>query len=429
MSFDSLGLSKAILDNVAREGYTSPTPIQTRAIPTVLEGRDVLGLAQTGTGKTAAFSLPVLDAFARAGQRKKTKGPQILILTPTRELALQVAEAFSTYGRGLGVRITSVFGGVGQRPQVDALRRGVDVLVATPGRLIDLMDQGLASLDEVGLLILDEADRMLDMGFIRPIQKIVGRISRERQTLLFSATMPASIRSLANDLLIDPVEVSVAPKVKTAPKVDQELYHVGQKSKIALLQTVLSGADVERAIVFTRTKRGADRLAKKVAPGIEAAVIHGNKSQNARTRALDGFRSGTTKVLIATDVAARGIDVDDISHVVNFDLPNEPESYVHRIGRTGRAGATGIAVSFCDPSERGYLRDIERLTKKSIPVRRDHPYADTEKAPEEKPPVPGRNQPSRGPRSANPQPRRGPSPGRTGRGVPVGRAGRRRTRK
>lgn len=410
MRFEDLGLDDVLLKNVSREGYTSPTPIQARAIPPILEGRDLLGLAQTGTGKTAAFALPVLHAFARRGDAPRRRDPSVLVLAPTRELVGQVAEAFRTYGSGLGVRTIEVYGGVGQGPQVKAFQRGVDVVVATPGRLIDLLDQRHARLGSVELLILDEADRMLDMGFIQPIRKIVSHIPRDRQSLLLSATMPKAIRTLADDLLVDPVEVAVEPKVKTAPKIEQALYHVPNASKPDLLREVLSGPDVERVIVFTRTKRGADRLATKLGrSSIDTAVIHGNKSQNARTRALDAFRKGRTRVLIATDVAARGIDVDQVSHVVNFDLPNEPESYVHRIGRTGRAGATGIALSFCDPSERDYLRDIEKHTRKSLAVRRDHPFASVEQAPAEAPPQPGAR--SRGPRPSRP----GPSPGSRGR--------------
>ena len=425
MRFDELGLTPALLKTLDSLGYDNPTPIQAQAIPPVLKGRDVLGLAQTGTGKTAAFALPVLDAFARAGRPPKgARGPRILVLAPTRELASQVHDAFGEYGRGLGVRSAVIFGGVNQHRQVQALQRGVDVLVACPGRLLDLMGQGHVRLDEVQLLILDEADRMLDMGFIQPIRKIVGKLRSDRQSLLFSATMAKEIKGLANEILRDPVEVSITPKVTTAPKVEQILFHVEKTAKPDLLKSLLTTDEVERAVVFTRTKRGADRLAKKLGRTRvgEPAVIHGNKSQNARTRALDGFRNGSTRILIATDVAARGIDVDAVSHVVNFDLPNEAESYVHRIGRTGRAGASGIAMSFCDPSERGYLRDIEKLTRKSIPVRRDHAWADAEKSPEQQPEKPGAN---RGPR-----PGRGQSPGRhqgasggPGRGPGGGRPG------
>ncbi|HJL40999.1 MAG TPA: DEAD/DEAH box helicase [Myxococcales bacterium LLY-WYZ-16_1] len=424
MQFEDLGLHDALLHSVRAQGFTAPTPIQERAIPHVLQGRDLLGLAQTGSGKTAAFALPSLQAMLEPSGRGRRRDPRVLVLAPTRELVSQVAETFRTHGKDLGVRTTVIFGGVGQRPQVDALRKGTDVVVATPGRLLDLLGQGLIRLDAVGLLILDEADRMLDMGFIRPIRKIVSHLPAERQSLMFSATMPDSIRALADELLSDPAEVAVQPKAKTAPKIEQALYHVGQESKVDLLQQLLSDPDVERAIVFTRTKRGADRLAQKLGrTSIEAAVIHGNKSQNARTRALEAFRRGRTRVLVATDVAARGIDVEQVSHVVNFDLPNEPESYVHRIGRTGRAGATGVALSFCDPSERGYLKDIEKLTHRSIPVRRDHPFASVEDARTELPPKPGgqRPGPSRGgpsrrsARSSVPGRRTAPSRSRAGR--------------
>jgi ATP-dependent RNA helicase RhlE len=410
LRFEDLGLHEVLLKNVLAQGYTAPTPIQAQAIPPIMAGRDLLGLAQTGTGKTAAFALPVLHAFAQARGAPRRRTPKVLVLAPTRELVGQVAEAFDTYGQGLGVRTTIIYGGVGQGPQVKALQRGVDVIVAAPGRLLDLMGQGYVRLDSVELLVLDEADRMLDMGFIKPIQRIVSELPRDRQSLLLSATMPASIRSLARELLVDPVEVAVEPKVKTAPKIEQSLYHVSQASKPDLLRTVLSAPDVDRAIVFTRTKRGADRLATKLErTSIQAVVIHGNKSQNARLRALDAFRRGRSRVLIATDVAARGIDIDLVSHVVNFDLPNEAESYVHRIGRTGRAGASGQALSFCDPSERGYLKDIEKLTKRSIPVRRDHPFATAENAPTQPPPQPGGGRPSGGKPGGNGR-ARGPRP-------------------
>ncbi len=375
MRFEDLGLHEALLKNVLGQGFETPTPIQAQAIPPILDGRDVLGTAQTGTGKTAAFSLPLLNAFASANKRPGPRAPKVLVLAPTRELVGQVAAAFKTFGRGLGVRTTVIYGGVGQGPQVKALERGVDVVVATPGRLLDLIGQGHCRLGSVDRLVLDEADRMLDMGFIKPIQQIVSHLPHDRQGLLFSATMPKAMRALANDLLANPIKVAVEPKVKTAPRIAQMLYHVNQASKTDLLRQVLAAPEIDRVIVFTRTKRGADRLATKLGrASIEAAVIHGNKSQNARTRALDSFRQGKRRVLIATDVAARGIDVEQVSHVVNFDLPNEPESYVHRIGRTGRAGADGIAVSFCDPSERDYLKSIERLTKRPIPVQHDHPF-------------------------------------------------------
>ncbi|MEM7677853.1 MAG: DEAD/DEAH box helicase, partial [Myxococcota bacterium] len=370
MLFEDLGLDTVLLKNVADQGYTSSTPIQAKAIPPLLKGRDLLGLAQTGTGKTAAFALPVLQRLSKAPRPSRGRAPRALVLAPTRELVGQIADAFGVYGRGLGIRATIVFGGVNQNPQIQALRRGVDIVVATPGRLLDLLGQGHVSLDAVSLLVLDEADRMLDMGFIKPIRQIASRLPPKRQSLLFSATMPKAMRKLADELLVDPVEVSIAPKMVAAPRIEQSILHVDRKFKPDILRDMLSAPDVERAIVFTRTKHGADRLAKKLGrSSTEAVVIHGNKSQNARNRALDAFRSGKTRVLIATDVVARGIDVDQVSHVINFDLPNDPESYVHRIGRTGRAGATGTAVSLCDPSERDYLKSIEKLTKRAIPVR------------------------------------------------------------
>ena len=381
LRFDDLGLHDSLLKNIQAEGFAQPTPIQARAIPPVLEGRDLLGLAQTGTGKTAAFALPVLHILGERQASSKHRNPRVLVLAPTRELVNQVADAVKTFSHGLGVRTTMIFGGVAQGRQVKALERGVDVIVATPGRLLDLMGQGHVRLDSVEVLVLDEADRMLDMGFIKPIRQIVSHLPRDRQNLLFSATMPKAMRDLARELLVNPVQVAVEPKVKTAPRIEQALYHVHQASKPDLLRQVIAAPDVERVIVFTRTKRGADRLATKLGrSSIDAAVIHGNKSQNARTRALDAFRKGKKRVLIATDVAARGIDVEQVSHVVNFDLPNEPESYVHRIGRTGRAGAAGVAVSFCDPSERIYLRSIEKLTKRAIPVNKDHPFASAAEA-------------------------------------------------
>ncbi len=387
LQFAELGLNPTLLNNLQRQGYTKPTPIQARSIPSLIAGRDLLGLAQTGTGKTAAFALPMLHALAKRPLRStKRRAPRALVLAPTRELAGQVQASIEAYGRGLGLDSAVIFGGVGQGAQVAKLKAGIDILVATPGRLLDLFSQGHLRLDAVEILVLDEADRMLDMGFIKPIRQIVEKLSTRRQSLLFSATMPRAIRGLAQELLDAPVEVSVAPKVATTPLVDQYVCFVDQNDKPSLLAHVLAQPDAERVIVFTRTKRGADRVAKKMSRvDIEAAVIHGNKSQNARVRALDSFKSGRVRVLVATDVAARGIDVDGVSHVVNFDLPNEPESYVHRIGRTGRAGATGLALSFCDDSERPYLQAIERLAKKKL-TRLDLPAALAEtRAPTDRP--------------------------------------------
>jgi ATP-dependent RNA helicase RhlE len=373
--FAGLGLSPSLLRAIMEEGYTTPTPIQRQAIPVVAQGRDLLGCAQTGTGKTAAFALPLLHRLAEPG-RGRAKGPAVLVLAPTRELALQISESFQTYGRHLPFRCAVVFGGVSQKNQVAALRRGVDILVATPGRLLDLMGQGCVPLKDVQALVLDEADRMLDMGFIDPIRRVLRELPAKRQNLLFSATMPGPIAALAAQILRNPAEVRVAPVATTADNVSQWVLFVRQTEKRALLRETLRDPAMNRVIVFTRTKAGANRVARDLeAAGIRAEAIHGNKSQNARQNALAAFRDGSVRVLVATDIAARGIDVDGITHVVNFELPNEPESYVHRIGRTARAGAKGVALAFCDASERTYLRDIERLTKVKIQVVADHPYA------------------------------------------------------
>ncbi len=370
--FADLNLAPALLRALTDEGYETPTPIQAQAIPPIMQGSDVLGCAQTGTGKTAAFALPILHRLLSAPVDMARRGPvlpRVLILSPTRELASQIAESFATYGRHASLSHTVIFGGVGQHKQVQALHRGVDILVATPGRLIDLMEQRLTNFSAVQMLVLDEADRMLDMGFINPIRQIARSLPSPRQTLLFSATMPREIQHLADSLLHKPVKVTVAPVAATAALIEQSVYMVGRNQKPALLEHILSERNVSRAVVFTRTKHGADRVAKRLNfSGITATAIHGNKAQNQRQRALDAFRTGRCRVLVATDVAARGLDVDGISHVFNFDLPNEPEAYVHRIGRTGRAGATGLAVSFCDPDERSFLRDIERLIAKKIPL-------------------------------------------------------------
>ncbi|MBL8757950.1 MAG: DEAD/DEAH box helicase [Phycisphaerae bacterium] len=371
-SFAALGLTPTLLRALADEGYTTPTPIQAKAIPTVLSGKDVLGCAQTGTGKTAAFALPILQRLT-ADHHATTPGraPRALVLSPTRELATQIGDSFATYGRHTGIRHTVIFGGVGQNPQVQALHRGVDVLVATPGRLIDLLEQRLVNLSAVRILILDEADRMLDMGFIQPIRRIVASLPKNhpRQTLLFSATMPKEIMHLADSLLKDPVKVAVTPVASAAPLIEQKLFHVSRADKPALLGHIIEASAVARAVVFTKTKHGADKLCRKLhAAGIASVAIHGNKAQNQRTRALDAFKAGRVRVLVATDVAARGLDVDGITHVFNFDMPMEPEAYVHRIGRTGRAGASGLAISFCDQDERDLLRQVERLTAKRIPT-------------------------------------------------------------
>jgi len=375
MTFAELQLSDALKRAVAAEGYTVPTPIQAQAIPHALAGRDILGVAQTGTGKTAAFALPTLHKLSTTAPRTPGKHIRCLVLTPTRELAAQVDESFRVYGRQLPLRSTVIFGGVGQTAQVDTIRRGVDVLVATPGRLLDLCQQGLVSLKHVEVYVLDEADRMLDMGFLPDVRRVTAMLPKERQTLFFSATMPPDITDLSKKILIDPVRVEVTPVSSTAERVEQHVYFVRKDDKRDLLVELLNAPEVKRTLVFTRTKHGADRVAKALAKaGIRADAIHGNKSQNARERALDGFRDGKLPVLVATDIAARGIDVEGVTHVVNFELPNVPEQYVHRIGRTGRAGAAGIALSFCDAEERPYLRDIEKTIRKAIPVR-EHGFA------------------------------------------------------
>jgi ATP-dependent RNA helicase RhlE len=347
-SFNSLGLVDPLRRAVEGAGYETPTPIQTQAIPHLLTGRDLLGCAQTGTGKTAAFALPILDRLARAG-RAERRGPRVLVLAPTRELALQISESFSDYGRHLPFRTAVVFGGVGQGPQVHALRGNTDIVVATPGRLLDLIGQGHAKFDGLETLVLDEADRMLDMGFIDPIRRIIAVLPRRRQTLMFSATMPPDILKLAKSILVNPVEVSVVPVATPAENVSQWVLHVDRGNKRNLLGEVLRDPEMKRVLVFTRTKHGANRVAEQLdRKGVRSAAIHGNKSQTARQRALTSFKQGHIRVLVATDIAARGVDIDGITHVINYELPNEPESYVHRIGRTARAGASGVALSFCD---------------------------------------------------------------------------------
>ena len=375
MSFVELGLIEPLLRAIAAEGYTTPTPIQAQAIPHVLAGRDLLGCARTGTGKTAAFALPILQQLD-ANRRHATPGiPRVLVLSPTRELAAQIADSFTTYGRNIRFRHAVVYGGVNQNPQVRAMSRGVHVLVATPGRLLDLMNQGHIRLDALEVFVLDEADRMLDMGFLPDLKRIIARLPKKRQSLFFSATMPPAISSLAHSLLTDPVQVSVTPPATTVDAIEQRVMFVPRADKQALLHNVLGTAACQRALVFTRTKHGADRVARQLhKQGHVADAIHGDKSQAARQRTLLRFRNGELPVLVATDLAARGIDVNGITHVINFDLPQEPEAYVHRIGRTGRAGASGIAVTFCDASERATLRAIEKLTRKTIPVDAGHPY-------------------------------------------------------
>ncbi|WP_298374868.1 DEAD/DEAH box helicase [Azospirillum sp.] len=373
--FSGLGLIEPLLRAVAEEGYTTATPIQAGAIPLLLQGRDMLGLAQTGTGKTAAFTLPILQHLFENKKRVAAKSPRALILTPTRELALQIADSFSTYGRHLPIRRTVVHGGVGQSPQIAALTRGVEVLIATPGRLLDLMAQNHCKLDAIEFFVLDEADRMLDMGFIRDVRKVVAVMAKQRQTLLFSATMPEAVTELANSILNNPERIEVTPQSTTVERINQRVLFVDRSDKRRLLADLLLDSKVARTIVFARTKHGADRVAEHLKKsGVAADAIHGDKSQSARVRALEAFRAGELRALVATDIAARGIDVDGISHVINFDLPNEPESYVHRIGRTARAGTEGSAVSFCDHEEVGYLKDIEKTIRQPIPIDNTHPF-------------------------------------------------------
>jgi ATP-dependent RNA helicase RhlE len=376
LNFEQLNLIEPILLALKNEGYTHPTPIQQQAIPVVLQGNDLLGCAQTGTGKTAAFAIPILQLLHQNKNAVRGTRPiKALILTPTRELAIQIDESFASYGKNLDIRHTVVFGGVSQVPQVNALRNGVDVLIATPGRLLDLIDQRVINLSQLEMFVLDEADRMLDMGFIHDVKKVITKIPAKRQTLFFSATMPPEIAKLANTILNQPVKAEVTPVSSTAEKITQAIYHVDKMNKKSLLLHVLENNDIGSVLVFTRTKHGADKVVKDLKrANIQAEAIHGNKSQNARQRALTMFKGGELKVLVATDIAARGIDVDDLSHVINYELPNVPETYVHRIGRTGRAGASGIALSFCDAEERVYLKDIQKLIGQTLPVANDHPY-------------------------------------------------------
>ena len=377
MKFNELNLIKPLLQAIDREGYETPSPIQAESIPILLQGRDLLGCAQTGTGKTAAFALPILQELYRRRNADKTtkRTMQALILTPTRELAAQVAESFVTYGRYTGIKTAVIFGGVGQEPQVAELRQGVDILVATPGRLLDLISQKLCFLDGIDMFVLDEADRMLDMGFIHDVKRVIALLPKKRQTLLFSATMPKEIAELAKSILINPATVAVTPVSSTVDSVDQCVYFVDKLNKIKLLIHLLKDKRIESALVFARTKHGADRIGKMLArEGIQAGAIHGDKSQGARTKALANFKDGVTRVLVATDIAARGIDIEQLSHVINYDLPNESETYVHRIGRTGRAGFSGEAISFCNFDEKPYLADIQKLIRKEIPVVEAHPY-------------------------------------------------------
>ena len=376
MSFEKLNIIEPLLRALKTEGYNTPTPIQQQAIPLLLQRRDLLGCAQTGTGKTAAFAIPILQLLHQ--DELFVKGPEgikALILTPTRELAIQIDESFAAYGKYLRLRHAVIYGGVSQHPQTSQLKAGVDILIATPGRLLDLMDQRFVKLQHLKMLVLDEADRMLDMGFIHDVKKIISRIPSKRQTILFSATMPTEIAKLAQNILINPEKVEAAPVSSTAETVRQSVFFVEKAAKRKLLLHILQDRSITTALVFARTKHGADRIARDLAKsGVRAEAIHGDKSQGARQRALANFKSQQTRVLVATDIAARGIDVDDLSHVINFELPNVPETYVHRIGRTGRAGANGTSFSFCDEDEKEFLSDIHKLIKKTIPVVEDHPY-------------------------------------------------------
>lgn len=376
MSFQDLKIIVPILKALQTEGYQQPTPIQEQAIPIILDRKDLLGCAQTGTGKTAAFAIPILQIID--SEKSGIKGPRViksLILTPTRELAIQIGESFAAYGRHTGLQHTVIFGGVPQGAQTDALQRGVDILIATPGRLLDLINQKFINLHHIRIFVLDEADRMLDMGFIHDVKKVIAQLPAKRQTLFFSATMPQEIAKLADTILVNPVTVAVTPVSSTVDLIEQAIYFVAKEDKRSLLIHLLKDKAIISALVFTRTKYGADKVARVLTKaGIHAEAIHGDKSQSARQRALHNFKTKQTRVLVATDIAARGIDVEELSHVINFELPNVPETYVHRIGRTGRAGLGGVAISFCDWEEKAYLKDIYKLIGKSIPVIEDHPY-------------------------------------------------------
>ncbi|MEI7695213.1 MAG: DEAD/DEAH box helicase [Chlorobium sp.] len=375
MQFESLNIIEPILKALQEEGYTTPTPIQAEAIPIILQGTDLLGCAQTGTGKTAAFAIPILQLLGANKVYDRKRKIRSLIVTPTRELAIQIGESFKAYGRHTGLTNTVIFGGVNQNPQTATLIKGVDILIATPGRLLDLLNQGFLNLRDVEILVLDEADRMLDMGFIHDVKKILALVPKKRQSLFFSATMPPEIVKLSATILHNPSKVSVTPVSSTVDIINQSIYFVDKGNKSALLVDILQDKNIKTALVFTRTKHGADKVVKLLDKHhIKAEAIHGNKAQNARQRALSNFKSQTTRILVATDIAARGIDVDDLEYVINYEMPNISETYVHRIGRTGRAGAKGTALSFCDAEEKEYLRDIEKLIAKKIPVIDDHSF-------------------------------------------------------
>lgn len=376
MKFEELNLINPILKALKEKGYETPTPIQAKAIPPTLEQKDILGCAQTGTGKTAAFAIPILQLLSKEKTHEKgRKQIKALVVTPTRELAIQIDESFKRYGKYMHLKHTVIFGGVKQFHQTRELKRGVDILIATPGRLLDLMNQKFVDLRSIKIFTLDEADRMLDMGFLPDVKRIVEKLPQKKQSLFFSATMPPVIVDLTKKLLVDPVHVEVAPTSSTAEKIEQKVYHVKKIDKKPLLMHVLKDEEVKSALVFTRTKYGADKVAQFInQSGIKAEAIHGNKNQNARQRALKSFKNKQVRILVATDIAARGIDINELSHVINYEVPNIPEDYVHRIGRTGRAGAEGIALSFCDWDEKGYIKKVERLTNQSIPVVADHPF-------------------------------------------------------
>jgi ATP-dependent RNA helicase RhlE len=403
MVFEDLGIMPAILEALKGEGYINPTPIQEKAIPILIKGKDLQGCAQTGTGKTAAFAIPILQRLSQNPLQKNGPKPiRTLILTPTRELAIQIGESFSSYGKNVNINHTVIFGGVSQGAQVDAIRRGVDIVIATPGRLIDLNNQGLVALNKIEIFVLDEADRMLDMGFVNDVKKIIKLIPKHRQSIFFSATMPDSITQLASSILTQPQYVEVTPVSSTAETIAQELYFVDMVNKRDLLLHILKDKELKSILVFTRTKHGADKVVKLLErESIKAAAIHGNKSQNARQKALNDFKDKKLRVLVATDIAARGIDIDELELVINYEIPNIPETYVHRIGRTGRAGQIGKAISFCDSDERIYMRDILKLTKINIPVANEHPFlpADgntdlsTAVKPKAKAPLPRENRP------------------------------------
>ncbi|MGA3013246.1 MAG: DEAD/DEAH box helicase [Bacteroidales bacterium] len=376
MTFEDLNLIKPLLDSVSKEGYTTPTKIQQQSIPHILSGKDLFGCAQTGTGKTAAFALPILQRLALDKNTLQTPGIKALILAPTRELAIQIDESFRTYGAGTGLKCTCIYGGVSQQMQVTRLKRGVEIIIATPGRLLDLIQQRFINLDKIQYLVLDEADRMLDMGFVPDIKRIVAMLPVKRQTLCFAATINPQIKKLAGSILTSPVMVSVTPETEITGLISQSVYYVRKEDKRNLLRHVMQSNNIGNALVFTRTKHGADRVARDLnRSGITAEAIHGDKSQNKRESSLKGFRSGHIRVLVATDVVSRGIDIDSLSHVINFEIPEEPATYVHRIGRTGRAGATGTAMSFCSGEEKKYLADIHKVIHKEINVVRTHPYS------------------------------------------------------